>query len=967
METIGEYEFSSRDLIGHGAFAVVYRGRIKNNPHQIVAVKSITKKNLAKSQNLLGKEIKILKTLTELRHEGIVALLDCTETSHHVHLVMEYCNGGDLADYLHAKGTLSEDTIRLFVRQLARAMRALHSSGIIHRDLKPQNILLSYAIPSLPTGMRNARPSPRDIRLKIADFGFARFLQDGVMAATLCGSPMYMAPEVIMSNQYDFKADLWSLGTIVFQCLVGKAPFQANTPQALKLFYEMNRHLSPKIPYGTSAELSDLLSRLLKRNACDRIEFDSFFHHPFLTEPALSGSQEDWPSAVSPLGGDMTDCRSSLMMYNTSSPPVVPFLPLAPEPARGLESRCSPGTGGGGGDCGFPPSPTTAVAAPALPAPLAPIAAAESPRVGLQRRRSGAHGRGSDPLRRVTLSDDDGFVIVNTDLSEALSSSPVTSHTSRTSDDSTGPGDARGPSSPVGARLSLMSEPQPVPTQRDAFRLLCASQEGGTQRTAQTPESSPPPHSNPDPLDAKAMTPPTVQFMLGPSSPLSGSSPRRWSLNSSPTAIFSGARTRRQHLSGGGCVTPPSTLAPVCEQVLAPLTPDRSLVTMQSVEGSASGNVRALGARAVTFPDIACGYQLTTAAAAGGGGAVCGGGFHRSRTDSSLPMLLRRHSGNSHQHHHPGGGGLTTHCQSPAQQQQQQQQQGLVPYQSPHALACRASPSRGDHLTARGFPESPHIAAFGPVPASLEPPLLFAAPQLKEETLLDDAHNAALSKLNFVLTYVQCIVALAELKATPFAALTESVREDSSPAPPSSQQPSQPAVADTPAESCRRRLLEQLVLHLRAMQLLSSALSSARQRLRSRSLHPTAAVCRVLSEMNTVFQQSLHQCQQLSHSMAGDYNGLDATSCQLHADALLYHHAVDVCQHAALDELFGDRSECFHRYRTAHILLHALSQQTTSTRDRNALLQYKEAVEKRMYVLRELGINIYTVDGGAVH
>lgn len=80
----------------------------------------------------------------------------------------------------------------------------------------------------------------------LADFGFARFLQDGRMAATLCGSPMYMAPEVIMSLQYNSKADLWSLGTIVFQCLTGKAPFQAQTPQALKAFYEKNADLSPK-------------------------------------------------------------------------------------------------------------------------------------------------------------------------------------------------------------------------------------------------------------------------------------------------------------------------------------------------------------------------------------------------------------------------------------------------------------------------------------------------------------------------------------------------------------------------------------------------------------------------------------------------------------------------------------------------------------------------------------------------
>ncbi|KAK1133795.1 hypothetical protein K0M31_011583 [Melipona bicolor] len=285
MEIVGDYEYNTKDLIGHGAFAVVFRGRHRKKPNFVVAIKSITKKSLAKSQNLLGKEIKILKELTELHHENVVALLDCKESNYNVFLVMEYCNGGDLADYLSAKGTLSEDTIRVFLKQLAGAMKALHAKGVVHRDLKPQNILLSHSC-------GKACPQPHQITLKIADFGFARFLQDGVMAATLCGSPMYMAPEVIMSLQYDAKADLWSLGTIVFQCLTGKAPFQAHTPQALKLFYEKNANLGPKIPPGTSPELSDLLMGLLRRNARDRMPFDEFFGHPF-----LQGSRES-PSPV---------------------------------------------------------------------------------------------------------------------------------------------------------------------------------------------------------------------------------------------------------------------------------------------------------------------------------------------------------------------------------------------------------------------------------------------------------------------------------------------------------------------------------------------------------------------------------------------------------------------------------------------------------------------------------------------
>ncbi|KIH49829.1 hypothetical protein ANCDUO_20095, partial [Ancylostoma duodenale] len=111
-------------------------------PDVPVAIKAIAKKNIGKSKNLLTKEIKILKTLSGLQHTNLVALLKCTETQTHVYLVMEYCNGGDLADYLSQKTTLQEDTIHHFVVQIARALEAINKEGIVHRDLKPQNILL---------------------------------------------------------------------------------------------------------------------------------------------------------------------------------------------------------------------------------------------------------------------------------------------------------------------------------------------------------------------------------------------------------------------------------------------------------------------------------------------------------------------------------------------------------------------------------------------------------------------------------------------------------------------------------------------------------------------------------------------------------------------------------------------------------------------------------------------------------
>ncbi|RDD46544.1 Serine/threonine-protein kinase ULK2 [Trichoplax sp. H2] len=269
-QLVGDYQYSQTDLLGHGAFAVVFKGYHRKNHSLKVAIKRIGKKNLMKNKKLLAKEIAILK---QLEHDNIVALYDCVETFTDINLVMEFCNGGDLSDYLQDKGTLSEETIRTFLKQIASAMRILHSKGIIHRDLKPQNLLLCYNVKN---------PTPSDIKIKIADFGFARILPENTMAATICGSPLYMAPEVFNNGSYDSKADLWSIGAIVYQCLTGKAPFTASNPQKLRNFYVNSTELIPNIPNYASKEISDLILKLLKKNPRERMSYDEFFQHRFL-------------------------------------------------------------------------------------------------------------------------------------------------------------------------------------------------------------------------------------------------------------------------------------------------------------------------------------------------------------------------------------------------------------------------------------------------------------------------------------------------------------------------------------------------------------------------------------------------------------------------------------------------------------------------------------------------------------
>nr|CAH8842792.1 unnamed protein product [Trichobilharzia regenti] len=295
MISLGAYEYNPADVLGNGAFAIVYKGRVRNNPDELVAIKIMLKdQNVLKSKTLLSKEICVLK---DLNHENIVRLYDHSISSSGVYLVMEYCNGGDLSEYLQAKRTLPEDTIRHFLIQIGSAMDAMNRKGFMHRDLKPGNILLSHC---RDCGQHVTAIPGYLLSFKLADFGFARFLQDGMMAVTMCGSPMYMAPEVLMCRKYDAVADIWSMGIIVYQCLTGKAPFYANTPEALKNIYEKTACLRPKIPVTTSKPLQDLLLKMLNRKPSERIDFQSFLNHRFLHQRHFEPRAGSGPESSTP-------------------------------------------------------------------------------------------------------------------------------------------------------------------------------------------------------------------------------------------------------------------------------------------------------------------------------------------------------------------------------------------------------------------------------------------------------------------------------------------------------------------------------------------------------------------------------------------------------------------------------------------------------------------------------------------
>jgi len=275
-----------------------------------VAIKSVDLHKLNKKlkENLYS-EIHILKGL---HHPHIVALIDCQETSAHIHLVMEFCELGDLSYFIKKRDTLSrhnttadmirkypnppagglnEVIVRHFLKQLASALEFLRDRNFIHRDIKPQNLLLD------PSPLYYAKAKPETIpyaaheqsliplagveslpTLKIADFGFARSLPSTSLAETLCGSPLYMAPEILRYEKYDAKADLWSVGTVLHEMMVGRPPFRASNHVELLRRIERGED---KIKFPEDVCLSDAMKKiirgLLKRNPVERMSFADFF------------------------------------------------------------------------------------------------------------------------------------------------------------------------------------------------------------------------------------------------------------------------------------------------------------------------------------------------------------------------------------------------------------------------------------------------------------------------------------------------------------------------------------------------------------------------------------------------------------------------------------------------------------------------------------------------------------------
>lgn len=258
-EKIGNYVYKPIP-IGKGSYSFVYHGK-HIHTNQEVAIKkiniSLSDKNIV--QNIKS-EIAIMKTLT---HPNIVKLYEeIYDEYNNIYLIMEYCKGGNLSEFLNNK-PLKEKYVLKFMKQIADATKYLYFHNIIHRDIKPHNILITS-----------------NDHIKLTDFGFAKSFQSGEekLNQTICGSPIYMAPEIIKSNYYTIKTDLWSIGIILYEMIIGKKPFKARTHLELIHKIDTTPVLIP-IAIMISNECRDLIERLLQRNPDKRIGWKEFFEH----------------------------------------------------------------------------------------------------------------------------------------------------------------------------------------------------------------------------------------------------------------------------------------------------------------------------------------------------------------------------------------------------------------------------------------------------------------------------------------------------------------------------------------------------------------------------------------------------------------------------------------------------------------------------------------------------------------
>ncbi|XP_074499431.1 calcium/calmodulin-dependent protein kinase IGb isoform X1 [Sebastes fasciatus] len=254
--------FDFMEELGSGAFSEVFMVREKKTG-KLNAMKCVKKKQ--KIDLNLENEIAVLR---RIKHDNVVGMEDFYESCTHYYLIMELVSGGELFDRILDRGVYSEKDASSVIQQVLQAVSYLHENGIVHRDLKPENIL--YYSPD------------EDSKIMISDFGLSKMVDDDIMS-TACGTPGYVAPEVLAQKPYSKAVDCWSIGVITYILLCGYPPFYEESETRLfskimKAQYEFDSPFWDDI----SESAKDFIRNMMQKNPSMRYSTDLALRHPWI-------------------------------------------------------------------------------------------------------------------------------------------------------------------------------------------------------------------------------------------------------------------------------------------------------------------------------------------------------------------------------------------------------------------------------------------------------------------------------------------------------------------------------------------------------------------------------------------------------------------------------------------------------------------------------------------------------------
>jgi len=249
-------------VLGQGYFAVVKVGIIKQTQDK-VAIKFVNKKLVEKQENLKT-ETSLLQMVD---HPNIVKLIDICDTRDTLFIIMELMEGGELYDEIVKRKHFTEKDASFIMYQLFLALDYLHKRGIVHRDLKLENLLIK---------------KPGSLEIKLADFGLSK-VYTGEALQTACGTPYYVAPEILQGDGYDHKIDTWAAGVLLYVLLSGRLPFSGDSDVELFRAILETELIWKKPQFDTvSVEAKDIIQKLIIKDPKKRYDASQALEHVFL-------------------------------------------------------------------------------------------------------------------------------------------------------------------------------------------------------------------------------------------------------------------------------------------------------------------------------------------------------------------------------------------------------------------------------------------------------------------------------------------------------------------------------------------------------------------------------------------------------------------------------------------------------------------------------------------------------------